>query len=231
MASAQGHGWWPYLAPYGLFLVAADLGSRLPDAVQPAVWLFRILAPAALLVAFAWRGAYPELRGYRLGVATLGDVAVGLAVAGLWMGPFLLFPGLDRPPQDSGFDPATLGEGREGLALGLRLLGFAAITPFLEELFVRSFLLRYADVVDTGEDFRRQPIGRYRARSFLVTVVWFTFTHASWEWVVAAPTCVLLNLWLYRRGHLGAVVVAHAVANGSIGAIVLLGPPGLSIFL
>ena len=121
--------------------------------------------------------------------------------------------------------------GHEALALGIRLLGFAVFTPFFEELFVRSFLLRYADVADTGEDFRLQPIGRYRARSFLVTVVWFTFTHASWEWIVAAPTCVVLNLWLYHRGHLGAVVVAHAVANAAIGALVVLGPAGLSVFL
>lgn len=231
MATGRGHGWWPYLAPYGLFLIAADLGSRLPDGAQPGVWLFRVFVPGLLMLAFAWRGAYPELRGYRLGAATLGDVAVGLGVVALWIGPFLLFPGLERPAPEAGFDAGVLGAGREDLALAIRLMGFAVFTPFLEELFVRSFLLRYADVADTGEDFRRQPIGRYRARSFLVTVVWFTFTHASWEWIVAAPTCVVLNLWLYQRGHLGAVIVAHAVANGAIGALVVFGPAELAVFL
>ncbi len=231
MTAGNDHGWWPYLAPYGLFLAIADFGSRLPEAAAPYVLIARVLLPGALVVVFALRGRYPELRGYPLGPGSLADVLAGLAIAAVWMGPFLLFAELPRPGSDEGFDAALLGPGRESLALGLRLVGFVVVTPFVEELFVRSFLIRYADVIDTGEDFRKQPMARYAARSFWVTVVWFTFTHAQWEWLVALPTGIAFNLWLYRRGHLAAPVLAHAVANGAIAVAVLLGPEALRPFL
>lgn len=227
----QGHGWWPYLAPYGLFLVLADLGSRFPDAWQPWVWLVRVLVPGALLIGFARRGGYPELRGYRLEWLSLADVGVGLAIAGLWLAPYLLIAELPRPELGTGFDAGILGVGREPAALAVRLLGFAAFTPFIEELFVRSFLIRYIDVFKSGADFRQHPMARYAARSFWFTVAWFTLTHAPWEWWVALPTGILLNLWLYRRGHLGAPILAHAVANGSIAVAALVEPEALGIFL
>jgi hypothetical protein len=48
---------------------------------------------------------------------------------------------------------------------------------------------------------------------------------------VAAPTGALFNLWLYRRGRLASVWLAHATANGAIAALVLLGPWDLAAFL
>ena len=62
-------------------------------------------------------------------------------------------------------------------------------------------------------------------------MVWFVLSHAQWEWGVAAVAGVLFNLWLYRRRQLGAVIVAHAVANGAIWAWVVLGPGGYWEFL
>ena len=231
MTARNDHGWWPYLAPYGVFLAIADLGGRLPEAAAPYVLVARLVVPGALLLYFAARGRYPELRGFRAGRGGLADIGVGLAIATLWLGPFVLFPGLPRPGSGEGFAASVLGGGYEAAALAVRVAGFVLVTPFLEELFVRSFLIRYAEVYDSHEDFRTLPMALYRRRGFWVTVVWFTFTHAQWEWLVALPTGVLLNLWLYRRGHLGAPILAHAVANGSIAAAVLLGPHALKVFL
>jgi hypothetical protein len=64
-----------------------------------------------------------------------------------------------------------------------------------------------------------------------VTVLWFTFSHQPWEWLVALPTGIALNAWLYARRHLGACVVAHAVANASIWAVVVFGERALWEFL
>ena len=80
-------------------------------------------------------------------------------------------------------------------------------------------------------DFRKLEIARFSWRSFVVTVLWFTFTHVPWEWSVAALAGVIFNLWLYRRKHLMSVVVAHAAANATIWLAVVLGPPSLGIFL
>ena len=227
MPARRDHGWWPYLAPYGAFLILVELSNRAPEAWQAALLVLRVAVPAALLAGFAWRGRYPELRGYRLGAASLSDVGVGLAIAALWTAPFLLFPALPRGEAAEAFDPARQGSA----AFVLRGVGFFAVTPFMEELFVRSFLIRYAEVWNRGADFRTLPIGRYAPLGFWVTVVWFTLSHVPWEWIVAAPTGVLFNLWLYRRRHLGATVVAHGVANGAIWLAAAVAPDRFAFFL
>jgi CAAX prenyl protease-like protein len=223
-------GIWPYLLPYvafGLVVSAADLGPKAAMAVA------QVALPAGLLLLFAWRGEFPELRGFRPTLLEgLADVALGLAIAAWWLAPFLLGDALPRPGPEARFDTGALGTA--GPTLALRLVGFAGVTPFMEELFVRSFLLRYLDVLDGDGDFRAIPIGRFTWRSFVGTVLWFTVTHQPWEWVVAAPTGIALNLWLYRRRHLGAVVLAHAVANAAIFAFVVArasSNPDLWIFL
>jgi CAAX prenyl protease-like protein len=211
----------PYLAPYALFLVLVTLGAPLA---------LRVAAPGALLALFAWRGSFPELRGYRVrSPGALADGLFGLAIAVLWVGPYLALDALPRPAPGEGFDPsAPFGESGRSLALAVRLVGFAGVTPFVEELFVRSFLIRYVDVFDRGGDFRELPIGRFAWRSFLVTSLYFALSHARWEWPVALATGVLFNLWLYRRRSLGALVLAHAVANAAIWAAVVSAPEGLA---
>ncbi len=227
----RGHGWWAYLAPYGAFLLLVEVGRRLPESVAPWMLPVKVAVPAAFLVYFVLRGDLLELRGYRPGWRLSLDVLVGVAIAVLWVGPFLLFDALPRGAEADAFDPSQLGESLRQETLALRLLGFAMVTPFMEELFVRSFLIRLVDAVDKGKDFRDLPIARFSWRSFLITCVWFTFTHVSWEWIVAAPTGILLNLWLYHRRHIGAPIVAHAVANASIWLLVVLGPGDLRVFL
>ena len=232
MAARRNHGWWAYLGPYGLFLILVEIGGRVPESAAGLMLALKVLLPGALWLYYWRRGDIPELRGYRPGLAGFAaDVACGLVIAALWMAPFLLFESLPRSDPEDGFDPEMMGAENRGLVLGLRLLGFAGLTPFVEELFVRSFLIRLVDVIDTGKDFRNVPIARFTWRSFIVTVLWFTFTHVPWEWIVAFPAGILFNLWLYRRGHIGAPIVAHAVANASIWALVVFSPADLWIFL
>jgi len=232
MPAPRDHGWWPYLGPYGLFLVLVELGSRVPDEWVGVFRVLRVALPGLWIASAIAQGRLPELRGYRPGASgLLRDVACGLVIAALWMGPYLLVPALPRPGPEEGWSPSYFGPGNEAWAWTLRLVGFAVVTPFIEELFVRSFLLRLVDVIDTGMDFRKVPIARFAWRSFLVTVVWFTFTHVRWEWPVAVVAGVLFNLWLYRRRHIGAVIVAHAAANGAIWLAVALGPDAWRVFL
>jgi len=216
----------PYAAPYATFLLLVELSARVPGAAALLLPL-RVVVPAALLAWFWRRGAYPELRGYRVSAATLADVLVGLAIAASWVAPYMLLAALERGRP---FDAAQLGESRRALALSLRLAGFALVTPLVEELFVRSFVLRFAEVFVRG-DFRSEPIARFAWRGFLASVLWFTFSHAAWEWWVALPTGVAFNGWLYARRHLVACVIAHAAANAAIWTLVVLGPSPLWEFL
>jgi len=216
---------WPYLAPYAVLVALAEVGRWWP-ALAPLLLAGRVIGPAVLLLA-AWRsGAFPELRGGPRPGAL--DVAAGLAVAALWVGPYLWFPAL---PRGEPFDLDALGAAGRPLWLALRLTGFVLVSPLAEELFVRSFLHRAAEAWPRWPDFHALPLAHPHARAFAVTVVWFTLSHLPWEWWVAAPTGALFNLWLYRRQRLVRVWLAHAVANGAIAALVLLGPWDLRSFL
>ncbi len=225
MSQRRDHGWWPYLAPYGLFLLLGASLDRLPAGAALPGLLLKALAPAALVFWFARRGRLPELRGYRFAAS---DIGVGLLIAALWLAPYLVLPSLAR---GEAFDPAVAGESQRGLVLALRLLGFACVTPFVEELFVRSFLHRFLAVWNGRGDFRRVPLARFTRVGFSGTLAYFTLSHAPWEYWVALPTGALFNAWLYQRGHIGATIVAHATANFSIWCLVVFGPVPLWEFL
>jgi uncharacterized protein len=186
-----------------------------------------VLLPAALL-AFAWRqGAYRELRALPR-AAGLPDVVFGLFVAALWLAPYLLWPAL---PRGDAYDADVFGPGGRPVWLALRLIGFALVSPLVEELFVRSFLHRATESWPDWQAFGARPVAHAHRLAFVVTVAWFTLSHVPWEWWVALPTGALLNLWLYRRGRLASVLLAHVVANAMIAALVLLGPWELAAFL
>jgi CAAX prenyl protease-like protein len=217
---------WPYLAPYLALVGLAELERWLPGLAAPLL-AARVVLPAALLW-IAWRGgAYPELRG-ALRALRSRDVGFGLGIAALWLAPYLLWPAL---PRGEPFDPELLGPERRTFWLALRVSGFVLVSPLVEELFVRSFLHRAAEVWPDWMTFGSRAVGQRHTRAFIVTTLWFMLSHAPWEWWVALPTGALFNLWLYRRGQLGSVWLAHAIANAAIAALVVGGPGGLWSFL
>jgi hypothetical protein len=213
---SEGHGWWPYLLPYVGFLLTVELAGRLPESTAPIMLVVKPAVPAALLIHFWRRGAYPELRQAGLSpVGALQDVSVGLLLALLWMAPYIAFPSL-RPDPSEAFDPNLMGERWAPLVLVVRLLGYAIVTPIFEELFIRSFVMRYADVYWERGDFRDVPLARYSLTSFLTTVVVFTIGHVPWEWWVAIPWVALTNLWFYHRRSLPALILVHGVTNAAL---------------
>jgi len=213
------HGWWPYWLPMTSFLLLAEVGEELPEAAEPALLVAKALVPGAFFLYFLRGGRFPELRGWRFSVGTTSlDVLVGLLGAVLWVGPFLLFPTLR--PDSGGFDPEQLGAGAVGLTIALRFAGYALVTPFVEELFVRSWLLRFFEViVRPGAfrgDFRNVPIAHFSRASCLVASVYFIFSHVRFEWGVMAVWTLLTMAWFYHRRHIVPLILVHAVTNGSI---------------
>lgn len=220
----RGTGWGPYVLPYASFLLLGEVQGRMPHDIAPYLRIFRVVLTAALLLFFFLRGDYPELKGWRPTLyGVVQDVLMGLATTVLWVAPYVIFPSLPRPDAQEAFNPYALGTSFAPAFVALRFAGFAAVTPFMEELFIRSFLIRYLDVFDTSEDFRDVPMARFRWRSFLGTALAFTISHLPWEYPVAAATGLLWNLWLYRRKHIGSLVLVHAVTNGSLFLLVALG--------
>lgn len=217
----QTPDWLPYFAPMIAFALVLAAGDYLPESSAFGLAAMQVLAPLLLFAYFQRRGCYPELGRFQLGAGNLADVAVGLAVAGVWMAPYVLWEGLRPEDASVAFNPESAGANMKMSMLALRLAGFAFVTPFVEELLVRSYLMREAEVYNTDESFRSIPVGVFAWRGFLFTLVWFTFTHAPWEWPVAAATGVIYNLWLYKRRHIGSLILTHAVTNAALFAAVV----------
>jgi CAAX prenyl protease-like protein len=214
------HGWWPYVVPYFGFLLTVEVARRLPDDLALVGLLLKPCVPGVAMIWFAWQGAYPELRKPRFqGGFLLADVALGVALAALWMVPYVYIPAI-RPDDLSGFDPEVLGASLVGTTLALRMLGYGLVTPFFEEIFIRSLVMRYSEVFRSSRDFRSVPLAHFSRVSFVSTVVMFTVGHVPWEWWVAVPWVVLTNLWFYFRKDLYAVIVVHAATNASMLAFV-----------
>lgn len=203
------------------FLVLVELSSRVDQSLSFAMLIVRVVVPLAILVFFKVRGCYPELR---LSVSrwTLIDVVIGVALAAMWITPYILLPDL-RPDKDATvLDPAMAGVAWIPIVLTVRMIGYAIVTPWMEEIFMRSFLMRYVEVFDSGEDLSAVPIARFSWKSFLVVVAVFLATHLVWEWWVMLPWAVLTNLWFYYRKDLFAIIVVHAATNASILAASIL---------
>ncbi len=221
--NAPGHGWWPYLLPYLAFLGAVELSNRMPDAGAGVMLFVKPALPLCAIAYFWKRGAYPELR--KGGLSFLGasqDILVGVGLAVLWMAPFILIGPL-RPEVSEPFDPDRWGAQWAALVLALRMFGYAVVTPLFEEIFIRSFVMRYSEVYARRDDFRDVPLAHYTLTSFIATTVVFTIGHVPWEWWVAVPWVMLTNIWFYYRKNLWALVLVHGVTNATILIVAMIG--------
>jgi CAAX prenyl protease-like protein len=98
-----------------------------------------------------------------------------------------------------------------------RLLGSVVVVPLAEELFVRSCVPRYVDAGD--RPWNELPIGRFSPLAVIISLACFTLSHP--EWLAALVVGALFTLLLAATGRLRDAVLAHAVANATLAAVVI----------
>ena len=143
------------------------------------------------------------------------SVAIGVAVFVLWVviHEWVPYPQIGSR---SAFDPTPLqGSGWWPVFLAVRLYGLVLMVPIMEEIFWRSFLLRYL----TNHEFWLLPVGTFSASALWLTVGAAAIAHP--EWVVAIIASLAYAFWLRRSRSLFAVIVAHGVTNAILGGYVL----------
>jgi uncharacterized protein len=118
----------------------------------------KVFATAAVLLFF--RGSYSEIKAgdlFRPGHSFI-SVSTGLLVFVVW-----IFLDYSFGMEAKGFNPTLLGSGIAVWSMtAVRLAGASLLVPVMEELFWRSFLIRYV----VSKDFTSIPIGLFTWPSF-----------------------------------------------------------------
>ena len=204
--------------PFVAFMALLALRGLAPADARwgfDARWLYALnLAVVGGLLAAWWR-QYGELARQNLPTAAecAAAAAVGLLVFALWIQ--LDAPWMQIGEPTAAFVPVNAQGQRDWPLIAVRWLGAALLVPVMEELFWRSFLMRWLQQpVFEGLDPRR--VG---PRAVLLSSFVFMLAHPLW---LAAIVAGLAYALLYRRtGRLWTAVIAHAVTNGALGAWVV----------
>jgi CAAX prenyl protease-like protein len=118
--------------------------------------------------------------------------------------------------KDPGYNPFQAG-GSAGYAFaGIRLLGAAVIVPIMEELFWRSFLLRYL----VSSRFDTVPLGTFTPTSFLIGMVLFGLEHNLW--LAGMMAGAVYSAVLYKTRNLWTCILSHGTTNFALGVHVLV---------
>ena len=212
------------ILPFAAFIGFLALGSMLPspEPVPPGQFDSRWIYAArtivvGLLLVLLWR-RYGELRvAPRMGITDwLLALISGAAVFVAWIHLDAGWVVLGNSSAGS-FDPREHASDRLHIALtALRLLGLALVVPITEELFWRSFLMRWL----------RQPhflaldprvVGM---RAIAISSVLFALEHNQW---LAGLIAGVAYAGVYvRTGKLWTAIVSHAVTNTMLGAWILI---------
>jgi CAAX prenyl protease-like protein len=200
-------------AVYLLFIVIAELLARVGAPPAALRWLYPVkVTLVALLLALFWR-RYEELKRFSLSSAAIAAaLATGIVVLVLWVN---LDTGWLVVGSSPGYDPHV--DGRiDWLLVTIRIAGAALVVPIMEELFWRSFLMRWIDALD----FQTVEPPQLSVKAFAITVLLFGFEHNLW---LAGMIAGAAYSWLYMRyRNLWTPILAHAVTNGLLGVWVVL---------
>jgi CAAX prenyl protease-like protein len=210
----------PYVLPMFLYVTLAGAESYLPQlGSQPSpAWYASAYAARVAIVAavfFRYRETWKDLRPWPSLPGIALAVAIGLLVTFLWIGLDPYYPRFGFMGKRASFDPSRLGPPARVVFYAFRMIGLVILVPLIEELFWRSFLIRW--LIDP--DFRRVPIGRVTWMSGAVTSVLFAAAHP--EWLPALITGALWAWLLHQTKSLSACVISHAVANLALGIYVI----------
>lgn len=207
------------IVPFAAFMALLALRGALPtDGSVPfdPRWVYGVtVLVVGGLLAWYWR-EYGEISTAQT-LPTLSEVGlalgVGLLVFGLWIN--LDAPWMTIGDATAAFTPLNAAGQIDWPLAAVRLIGATLIVPVMEELFWRSYLMRWIQSPQF-ETVVPQSVG---LKAIVLSTFVFMLAHTLW---LAAIIAGLAYAWLYKRtGRLWVPVIAHAVTNGVLGIWVL----------
>jgi uncharacterized protein len=219
MALTLSRGMIARAAPFVLFMLLLAVRGSLPtDGSSPVDprWIYgvTVLLVGALMVWF-WR-EYGELSAQNLPTVkeVLLAIAVGVAVFVLWIN--LDAPILRLGDASATFKPVDAQGQLDWPLIVVRLVGAALLVPLMEELFWRSFLMRWID----RPQFETVVPQQVSVKAIVLSTFVFMLAHTLWLAAIIAG--LAYALLFVRTGKLWVPVIAHAVTNGVLGVWVVM---------
>jgi CAAX prenyl protease-like protein len=221
---APSEGSYPRIAPFALFMafIAIQEGMQYIGKqgffVIPEIFFLYLYPVKTVLVGLlllCYRKSYTEITGNCL--VNISNIIIsiiaGIIVFILWINMDWSWATIGTP---KGFDPSSISENITRYTLiSARILGAAVVVPIMEEIFWRSWLLRYI----ISQHFQSVEIGRFTLPSFLIGTIMFGLEHNLWLAGIMAGT--IYSLLLYRTKSITLCIVAHAVTNFLLGIYVI----------
>ena len=204
--------------PFAAFMLMLALRGAAPAdgawGFDPR-WIYGagVLVVGALLVFY--RREYGELFSQTRPnwVETLWAIGVGVVVFALWVR--LDAPWMRLGDPTAGFVPLDDSGALIWPLVITRWIGAALLVPVMEELFWRSFLMRWIQ----SPQFETVLPQRVGMKAVVLSTFVFVLAHTLW---LGAAIAGLAYAWLYvRTGKLWVPVIAHAVTNGVLGVWVV----------
>lgn len=216
------------ILPFAVYLSFLVLVQVIPSfiATSPSqhgwagyidLWLYPLKTAAVLgLLVYFWP-EYRELKGKVINSRSeaILAIAVGLLVYAAWVRMDWSWA-MQGDGTAQGYDPYRHGAGTGIVLAGIRLFGASVVVPIMEELFWRSFLIRYL----VSSKFESVALGTFTVFSCAATVVLFGLEHDLWLAGIMAG--VAYTGLLYYTKRLWPCIVAHAVTNFALGIHVLV---------
>lgn len=198
----------PYIIPFVLYAIFLYIG-HLFNIPKILIYPVKITLVAFSLIYF-WEIFKQEIKFKFSWLALLSGVFVFL----LWVLTEGLYPQIGYSECCNPYNQAS------GyvvyLLIAFRMTGASVVVPLMEELFWRSFGLRFA----IQSDFKSVPLGQFSWFSFLFISILFGFEHHRWLPGIFAG--MVYAGVLYKTRNLFVPILSHAVTNFLLGIYVLI---------
>jgi exosortase E/protease (VPEID-CTERM system) len=197
-----------YLMPL-LAMLAAGMVVRATSNGFEALYGLELVAGTLALAAY-----WPRLTASLDWHFSWRAFIAGVVAFGIWM------LGSDSLAGPSAI-PTALGDmspWERDLWIVARLAGSIVLAPIAEELAFRGYLLRRLQ----APDFESVRFGAVGVLGLLGSSIVFGLLHGS-MWLAGTATGVIYGVLLRRTERIGEATCAHAITNGLIGLLVLLG--------
>ena len=205
------------IAPFGayvFFMILEDMLLKFGWEPSELRMLYAVKIAVVAGLLWAMRSAYSELRwpsgaGLRVWFAAL---VAGIVVFIAWIN---LTADWMVMGESVGFDPRENGE-IDWFLVTVRIIGAALVVPVMEELFWRSFLMRWIE----NPDFLAVNPVQVGIKALGISAALFALAHSLW--LAGFFAGIVYGLLYMRSKTLWLPILAHATTNAILGVWIVV---------